>query len=377
MRVFVFRALTSSTLCLLLSGCGEHQLDELSHQCSLRRADAFNPNQRAHRPEFLRWSCADTETIDGEKRGQEYCEYFVVAQLPAPPGGGDPPRPWIMGRLTEVPRSADEAAKPGNPHERKTRYRTTRSDLPLERIDVAAFERNGRAVVAQCVFTSWNQDISTPVPTCPLGDNSRCPKVMRVPVRADNFRMKLEVNSAEAAQFLLGDCFGHRRSSDLAGQAPESIDPRDASDDFLRGCYLNAEINKTLFRKSDSILCGAAMRLAECGCAPARPISLMRLLASQEVRGFPLGTWSSPTELPGGCRYVELGDQSRTVVSCDLTASELLSAARDVKRLCRDKYAANVVVHVPIPDGAFRCAPDRVGNPRATSCDETPWVLRP
>ena len=107
----------------------------------------------------------------------------------------------------------------------------------------------------------------------------------------------------------------------------ESVEVRDDPDPFMRGCYLNAGFNQTERRKSDSVLCTSAMRMAECGCQSSTPATLMELLAPKKARGFPIGSWSDPSKLPPGCQYVDIHDDSQTLVACTLTAADDRPAA--------------------------------------------------
>lgn len=320
--------------------------EEPAALCELRRADAFNENQLAFTAEALRWSCNDAAGVTGPDRGQEYCEYFAIAALPPAEPDAEAPPPAVLGRNL----GADSS------------YGTTETALELSYQQIQTLEEDESAVAGQCVFTSWNSDVPGPVPACESG---ACPEVLGVPVDEDTFRMKFEVNSAEAAQVLVEDCLAW----------PDS----EEADDFTRGCLMNADINETEFRKSDSTICAASMRLAECECWPAEgEADFPVLISPAERRGFPLGTWSDAAELPAGCRHVELGDDSRTVVTCDLTAADLLNYSLDLKARCQSKYADNVVVHVPLPPpAAVECTPERSDSPHAGTCGATPWILEP
>jgi len=313
--------------------------------CALRRADAFNDNQLAFTEKFLRWSCNDVDGVTESDRGQEYCEYFAIAQLPPVNDGEEPPAPAVVGRNLGADYSSG----------------TTEPSIDLSFAQITALEDDPTAVVAECVFTSWNSDIPGPLPSCSESD---CPEVMGVRVEEENFRMKFDVNSTEAAQLLVEDC----SVADASG----------TDDDFTRGCMLNADINDTAFRKSDTTVCAATIRLSECACTATGSTSLAKMVSPPDRRGFPLGTWSNPRGLPAGCRFVEIGDDSQTVVTCDLTASDVLDYALDLKGRCQTKYADNVVVHVPMPPAdAVACSPDSSASPYADSCPALPWLLKP
>ena len=101
-------------------------------------------------------------------------------------------------------------------------------------------------------------------------------------------------------------------------------------------------------------------------------ISAMTNTVREQLR--PVADWQD--ELPAGCRYVETGDtdSTKTLVACDLTASDVLSSQQDPKQKCREKYGDNVVVHVPVPAGAIVCTPPADGQYSAT-CSSMPWVV--
>jgi hypothetical protein len=321
--------------------------DPAEVSCTKRRADAFNDNRFAFTETHLRWSCADVQGVTDDDRGQEYCEYFAIAELP---GGG---AATILGRNLGEDSS----------------YGTTPAAVDLDPAQIAALEADEARVVGQCVFTSWNSDIPGPTP--------RQAYVHGVPVDEASFRMMFSVNSADAAQILVEDCF---TIPEAGGKDPR--DPR--HDDFMRGCLWNADINGTEFRKSDSFVCASMVRLAECGCSVTGPTPLAELVSAFDVRGFRLGGWSGfvpgdegRSRLPPSCRYVDLGDASQTLVTCDLTAGDLLYGAADLKAHCADKYADNIVVHVPIEASMVRCDPSSSSSSYAEHCTATPWILSP
>ncbi len=332
--------------------------DPAEVSCSKRRADAYNANRTAFNEGFLRWSCADVQGVTEDDRGQEYCEYFAIAQLP-PDGTNPAPEPVVLGRNLGMDSS----------------YGTTPGSVELTDSQIVALENDDTAIVGQCVFTTWNSDQPGPVAAC--GKDGSCPEVMGVPVDETNFRMAFEVNSTDAAQLLVEDCL----TLPPGGDPDKPTDLR--HDDFMRGCLYNAEINETEFRKSDTTLCSSMTRLAECGCSVTGETPLSELVSPWEVRGFQLGTWSgfvsgseAETALPPNCRYVDIGENGQTIVTCDLSAADLLYGAADVRAACADKYADMIVVHVPIPSGVT-CDPSTSESPYAGTCSATPWVLKP
>jgi hypothetical protein len=190
--------------------------------------------------------------------------------------------------------------------------------------------------------------------------------------------MTFKVNSAEAGQLLVDDCF----TNPTAGDPKVRTDVR--NDDFMRGCLWNADVNQTEFRKSDTTICSSMTRLSECGCSVTGGVALRDLISPFELRGFRLGGWSgfvsgseAASTLPANCRYVHPGDNSQTLVACDLTADDLLSGAADVKSYCQEKYADSIVVHVPIPAAKIQCDPAGSTSPYASTCSATPWILTP
>lgn len=315
--------------------------------CELRRMDALSEGRVAFAREELRWSCADTAGTSADERGQEYCEYFAMVQLPGAASS------TVHGMLL----GGDfEAGHTGNA-------------IELAPADIAALEADPDAIAGQCVFTAWNADQT---PAC----GSACADAAQVLDRsvedAEVFRMKLDVNTREAAVQLVEDC--------MSFIAPEG-DPDDPADPlhdpFTRACELNAEINGTHYRKSDDIACAAAVRLAECGCGVwfAAP-DIATALAPPYRLGFPLGGWAGRDALPAGCRYTDIEPGSHTLVACDLTALEVLDHADELKAHCQARYADDVVVYVPVPWPFLVCDPSG-DETYAGTCSEHPWVVEP
>ena len=388
--------------------------------CEARRDDNLNSAQRGLVRDFIRWAAADVAGVNqnnGDDRGQEYTEYFAIVQPPPKTEGGEMLPPLMVGKNTGQDRETGQTT-------------TTTQGVELGEDQIFWLEDHPDAVVGQCVFTSWHSDV--PGPLC--GRDTGCPNISAFtadpahPYCAQNegycdslpgfsldathtvgrwtqsgyveaseplFRMVISFNSNGAASSLVADC----------GVVPEDIFPAEdlIEDDFVRGCMLTGPSVEgtpvkgsvtgfgTEWRRSDSAICAATMRLHECGCGvdtdsdgtpditDPRQIGTALVPAQPQdgqitLRGFPLGTWSGASELPPGCRYADVGDDSQTIVLCDLNAGDLLAGANDMKGVCRTKYGDNVVTHIPIPAAAIACEPDT--SKRFTdNCGDMPWVI--
>lgn len=323
---------------------------ELDQTCSERRDDAFNPNRLAFTTNALRWSCADVDSTPSGERGQEYCEYFGIVALPPSPSYPTP-EPMVLGRNLGAEGADGQTPIP----------------VDLDSEQIAALENAADSVVGACVFTSWNADIDAP---CGAACDEAEP-VLGVSIDAETFRMKFDPNTNEAALALIEDC------SEFLPPEGDPNDPDDPlHDPFFRSCHLNADINETQYRKSDNVICSASVRLAECGCSVADGTPLSEALAPSSELGFGLGAWSGPSDLPPGCRYHEVVAGSNNLVVCDLTGAEVLQNAAEIKSYCRDRFADDVVVHIPIAASAIACEPDPQGV-YSDDCPAQPWVLEP
>lgn len=347
--------------------------------CEARRDDAINSSQRAFVKDAIRWACSDVEGVNTngkDDRGQEYCEYFAVVQPPPATEGGELPGTEVLGRGSKL-------------------------GIELTEDQIFALEDEPSAVVGQCLFTSWHQDVLQELPGCATGE---CPELavaessplpswaagdrsLGYQLTGANARMQVSINSNGAAVDLLEKCIV---------DPPVVTDEGDPKNDhYIRGCMKAFDLFKTEWRRSDPTICTAAMRLGECGCGvdtdgdgvaditdvneiargliPRQP----QQIDGQDVvtlRGFRLGTWGDAEGLPAGCRYVQDGESTHTLVSCDLTAADLLAASGDPKDRCRAKYGDNVVVHIPVPAPAIVCNPDPEGAFTDT-CGAFPWVV--
>ena len=402
--------------------------------CEARKSDTVDSAQRGLVPGAIRWACADVDGVtqaNGDDRGQEYCEYFAVVQPPAEIEGGDMGAAKVVGKNT-------------GREELTGRTTTTPLDIDLSEDQIFWLEDNPDEVVGQCVFTTWHRD----VPGSACASEAGCPEIKAFPIDENHaycqagdgycdsvdglglsdshqvgrhqrdggwnlfdeplFRMVVGFNSNGAASSLVADC----------GVVPEDVLPEEEliEDDFVRGCMLTGPSvapgpgqNRvavpgsvtgfgTEWRRSDSSICAATMRLHECGCGvdtdadgvaditDAAGIGLALVPPQPQggqitLRGFPLGTWNGfelgdPVEsaLPAGCRYAETGDASQTIVQCDLSSSDLLARASDMKGACRDKYGDNVVVHVPVHEPAIVCTPN-TSKKFTDNCGDIPWAI--
>ena len=338
-------------------------------QCEDRRQDVIGSAQATFVETAIRWACSDVQgvnTVGRDDRGQEYCEYYAIVQPPpVAEGDTDLPPALQLGRLL----GNDEDQSDGN---------TTGLALELTEDQTFWLEDNPDEVVGSCVFHSWHADIEPNYPAC--DDPAECPDVHGFELNARNFRMKVGFNSNSAAAALVRDCL-------QTGQVPSADDSEDPlNSEFYRGCLITADLYGTQWRRSDPAVCAAAMRLVECGCGLPDDADVPTALVPTQpqrdeegkdiitLRGFPLGTWSGLTELPQGCKYGPTGDDSQTLVLCDLTAADLLVSLDDPKGKCQEKYGDNVVVHVPIPQNVITCEPPE-GGPNSETCGDTPWVV--
>ncbi len=342
-----------------------HDAEEM---CTARRSDALDSGQKAYTPTSIRWACSDVagvNTNNKDSRGQEYCEYFAIVQPPPATEGGNRPPAVDLGRKTSA-------------------STTTALSLTLAEDQVFWLEDHPSDVIGQCVFTSWHSDVGPAYPACK--NASSCPDVMGFKITSEFMQMKDSVNSNLAANDLVVKCYKEPGEDDM----PDGIEVPD--DDYTRGCMISAKNWGTEWRRSDPTICAAAMRLKECGCGvdtngdgsgdlygkqladglvPAQPDGDSGTVT---LRGFKLGTWSGASALPAGCRYVSTGDSSQTLVTCDLTADDVLKNKTDPKGACRSKYADDIVVHIPLPGDKVVCKPPADGKHTET-CTDNAWIL--
>ncbi len=339
--------------------------DPPEESCSKRQAEVINSSNRGYTPKGIRWACADVEGVNAngrDDRGQEYCEYYAIVELP----NGES---VDLGRPTGSGVTSLSVCVEGDEGD-DCRATITEDEL----FDL---EDTPDKIVGACMFNSWHADVDEPYANCRSEDDCDA-KVFGFPLTADNARMKVGFNSNAAAADLVEKCF------DLGGLVPEPDfdNPDDPNNEpFFRGCMATNGLFGTEWRRSDPSICAAVNRLSECGCtAPGveTPTDLGRAViprpdAGEELfRGFALGTWDDQTGLPPGCRYADVGEDSRTAVVCDLTATDLLSSLNDPKEACRAIYGGNVVVHIDLPGEALTCdEKDVFGN----ECGNQPWNI--
>jgi hypothetical protein len=376
-------AILSSVLAALLAGCAGEPVgddgdttcdgdkcdtpnDPAALSCERRKAEATASGQKATTPTHIRWACSDVagvNTAGSDSRGQEYCEYFAVVQPPPATPSGPRPAAIDLGRKTG-------------------KTSTTPLALELNEEQIFWLEDHPADVIGQCVFSSWHQDVAPAYPACQSATS--CPDIMGFQITADFLRMKDSVNSNSAANDLVIKCY----KSPTAADMPPGVEVPE--DDYTRGCMMAAANWGTEWRRSDPTICAGVMRLKECGCGldtngdgkadlydqqladalvPAQPSS-----GPVTLRGFPLGTWSAANALPAGCRYFQTGESSQTLVTCDLTADDVLKNRTDPKGACRSKYGDDVVVHIPLPKTGLVCEPP-AGGKFADDCTATPWIL--
>jgi hypothetical protein len=387
-------------------------------QCRLRESEVLDSTNRGFTRDDIRWACADVQgvnTVGSDDRGQEYCEYFAIFQPPPTEEGGELPEAVDLARNTGSGTTDPAVCFTGdaNPDCRVT----------LTDEQQFALEDEPDSVVGSCVFTSWHADVPGPLPACADGECPDDASVHGFPFIEEYFQMKVSFNSNRAAADLVAECFalseldqqnesrGYVRDYDWA----EGRDGDDLRSPFFRGCVGANALFGTGWRRSDPSVCAVANRLRECGCtaegldeaiaqyrAENPIVQLMEfgqvpfnelpptaqaaivlgdivlppqpaLDGSITKRGFELATWDDRRGLPPGCRYGATGEDTQSIVLCDITAGDLIANANDPKEFCRATYGNNVVVHVPLPADAIRCSPP--DTPEANSCGSVPWNI--
>ncbi|MEM6990190.1 MAG: hypothetical protein AAF721_06830 [Myxococcota bacterium] len=363
-------------------------------QCKDRQAEVLGSSNNAFTREAIRWACADVEGVNAanrDSRGQEYCEYFALFQPPPLEEGSDE-RPDAVdlgrptnaqGAVTNLTICVDEDGDGVDDDGRGS----DECRVTLNEDQFIYLEENGTDIVGQCVFTSWHADIDIPVKAC-QGDGGKedCgdgAAMYNFPFTAENFRMKISFNSNRAAADLVEQCFDPRPNQDIVPADWKNEDDP-LVEPFFRGCMEVQGLFGTGWRRSDPSVCAVANRLRECGCAAPGVTNAVELGdavvppqpnpdGEVDLRGFPLGGWTDKSELPPGCRYADIGEDTQAIVLCDLTANDVFASLNDPKEVCRATYGNQVVVHVPLPADAITCKPS--GEPGTESCGKEPWII--
>jgi hypothetical protein len=387
------------------ANCGDDKTclqKEAKAQCKQRREEAEISTERAFLRNSLRWSCADVKSVDAsgrDDRGQESCEYYAAVQLP-------PRNPPLAGTEADLPKVVTPGRATSNEVDK----------LALDRLSehqAAVLAKDKNQIVGQCIFTSWAKDNSSNFPKCATGEGAGCATLpilkeetaqklgarkgnftSALPLTPEFFRMKAGFNSTNAAIDL----------SDHALTNPNSTVAGPHEGHFDRVCMHMFKEFASHWRKFDTIVGAAMMRMAECGCGldvtkadgSKGQDGIVDIKLGQKVqnyekmahalfpsdrRGLLLGGWNenNPTKLPKGCRFVpetgEAGDKARTLVTCGIPAGVVLKKSDDLKEWCRTKYAKNIVVHLPIPAEALVCTPPGTRRGTKESCGTQPWVL--
>lgn len=363
--------------------------DQWVEDCDERRAQVANSSQATFTDTHIRWSCRDVDSRFGTpgQRGQEYCEYFAVAQIPNGAEGRDPDDPNSVDTITFGQKDQGGAQNAEG------------IDLTDDQLD--ALEDAGDDVVGSCVFTSWHQDVDEPMPNAAT-------TLFGLPLDADNFKMKVTINSNSAAADLFQKGLVHAAAGVNGLEEVDSLNEtgvfgstirgetlyaRSVEDDFIRGCLGTGAFFGTQWRRSDPAVVAVATRMVECGCSvegAGNTLEISRAVVpavesssagNVNLRGFPLGTWTGDKELPSGCTFVETGEEqnSQTIVSCELTGNEVVDNSDDIQGFCGEKYGNNVVVHVPIPQVGVSCeapgASDNNPHGDAPGCGARPWEI--
>jgi hypothetical protein len=350
-------------------------------ECLKREAEVLSSSNRGFTPTDVRWACADVNGVNTnsqDDRGQEYCEYWAIFQPPAGADGASP-------EAVDLGRNLDSGTTPPAvcfPGDEGAQCRISLTDE--QQSDLLT---NSDAVVGACVFTSWHADVPGPVPACADGCGEGG-QVFGIPFTEEFFRMKVSFNSNRAAADLVEKCAALPSRENWQTRADAYDWSTGSPDDdwqspFFRGCAGANALFGTGWRRSDPSICAAVNRLRECGCG-VPGVTTGQQLGDALVppqpqggqitkRGFELATWDNREGLPGGCTYAQTGEDTQSIVLCDILAADLLANADDPKEFCRATYGKDVVVHVPLPSEAISCAAP--GTPEAASCGEIPWNI--
>lgn len=352
--------------------------EERTQQCLDRQDEVLESSKRAFTEDFVRWSCGDVEgvnTKNQDDRGQEYCEYFAIVDLP----GHDA---IDLGRRRS--NEGKDVTASGICVEGEKAFSEAAADncaFEITEDDLFDLEDNADAVVGQCIFTSWMSDVPGPLP-CDKG--SGCTDdVLGFPVNAEYFQMKLETNSNATASSLVQACSEMRAKESFLAPVPDFANPDDEfHSPFFRGCWMAGAFGLA-WRRSDPAICAVANRLIECGCeiAGVDRENIGATVVPPEPGpdgtvgsyGPQLGSFEDPDAPPPGCQYVRVGGDHRVVMACDLTAADVVGNLSDPKEACRQIYGNNVIVHARVPTDVISCS--NPGTQLAQGCGEMPWNI--
>lgn len=102
------------------------------------------------------------------------------------------------------------------------------------------------------------------------------------------------------------------------------------------------------WRMSDPHIAQVAVRAKnECGCEYTGDLSVLQ--------GFPMGTWSSESALPPGCRRAKIGGKDSNVYTiCEVSAGQRsdletsLDYQDNLSAFCNDTFGKDVVMTAPL-----------------------------
>jgi hypothetical protein len=288
----------------------------------------------------IRWACADVKGVEGDDRGQEYCEYHAVQN---------------GAKVTAV------------------------SDIDVEK-------------PLYCYFTSVYYDVdggSTPGERdAKLAAELSKPENLGAKVDPDLVRMKDKVNSRGAATTLIRDCAGIKpdlneerqvacytaslekngeelrricRGQNLATESRwkkaealgakllvEGDEGYEAQRDII-GCLSlhRAENGGATYRNSDPMICARVYRAKqECQCSWNE--------LPDALEGFIFTGWTSEAP-PVGCQRAKVdGEDYSHLTLCQVPQAEAaelefdLDYSEDLQKFCNDRFGKDIVMKAPL-----------------------------
>lgn len=305
--------------------------------CETRKRDLTNGE--AFGADSIRWSCADVagiNTFNKDDRGTEYCEYFAYVMPGAVyPDFGD--GVGIFGKITA------KREKIALSFEEVFGIDLSTDDLGFD------FEDNPDTIVGQCVFTAWNGDDalescnSTDCTTKLDVNGSVVESGVGLDVTFDQLSLSDPLNRTDSARELIDDCGVNRSDkSSIIESSCQSLE------DMNR--FEQPNTRWLPYSKGNAALCSAASSLETCGCEATEGTMAEALIPSDSLK---LETWE-PGKLPAHCK----AEADSSVVTCDITAWDVMQSQGDVKNFCREAYGHNIVVRVPVPETS--CSADEI-----------------